>query len=85
MYKIPLGGGGVYSQPSKRPRELHFTFLCDMGLPCSTYNNSKSIEDRNAMLAVLKSLIKFSNIIPINEQKLVSIKFKQTILYSFFI
>ena len=39
---------------SARPGELHFTFFCDMGVPCSSSNNSVSIEDRNVMLAVLK-------------------------------
>ena len=39
---------------SARPGELHFTFFCDMGLPCSSPNNSKSIKDRKIMLAVLK-------------------------------
>ena len=48
MYEIPPGGGGgggggMGSIASARPRELHFSFLCDMGLPCSTSNNSKSI------------------------------------------
>ena len=28
----PLEGGGTIA--SERPRELHFTFLCNMGLPC---------------------------------------------------
>ena len=37
----PLGEVG--SIASARSRELHFTFLCDMGVPCSTSNNSKSI------------------------------------------
>ena len=41
LYLIPSGGRG--SIDSAMPRELHFTFLCDMGLPCSTSNNSKSI------------------------------------------
>ena len=41
VYKIAPGGRG--SIASARPRELHFTFLCDMGQPCSTSNNSKSI------------------------------------------
>ena len=41
VYKIPLWVGG--SIASARPRELHFTFLCDMGQPCSISNNSKSI------------------------------------------
>ena len=54
MYEIPPGGGEVGSIASARPRELHFTFLCDMGVPCSTSNNSKSRLDRNVMLAVLK-------------------------------
>ena len=26
---------------SVRPRVLHFTYLCDMGVPCPTYNSSK--------------------------------------------
>ena len=43
---------------SARPRELHFTFLCDMGVPCSTSNTSKSIKDRKVMFAVLKRLLK---------------------------
>ena len=40
MYKIPSGGGGTIA--SARPRELHLTFLCDMGLLYSTSNNSKA-------------------------------------------
>ena len=52
MTKFPLGVWG--SIASARPRELHVTFLCDMGLPCSTSYNSKGIEDRNVMLAVLE-------------------------------
>ena len=52
MNKIAPGERG--SIASARPRELHFTFLCDMGLPCSTSNNSKRISDRNVMLAVLQ-------------------------------
>ena len=43
---------------SARLRELHFTFLCDMGVPCSTSNNSKSKEDRKVIVAVLKRLFK---------------------------
>ena len=40
MYKIPPGGGGTIA--SARPRELHLTFLCDMGLLlCSTSNTGK--------------------------------------------
>ena len=35
--------GEERSIASARPIELHFTFLCDMGLPCSTSNDSKSI------------------------------------------
>ena len=35
--------GEVGSIASARPGELHFTFFCDMGVPCSTSNNSKSI------------------------------------------
>ena len=35
MYKIHRGGGGGGGViASARPRELHFTFLCNMGLPC---------------------------------------------------
>ena len=50
VYKIPPGGGGgkpypasglVGSIASVRPRKLHFTFSYDMGVPCSTSNNSK--------------------------------------------
>ena len=54
MYEIPFGGKGVYSQREAWPGELHFTVFCDMGVPCSSSNNSKSIQDRNLMLAVLK-------------------------------
>ena len=45
MYEIPPGGGGgeVGSIASARPGELHFTFFCDMGVPCLSSNNSKSI------------------------------------------
>ena len=40
MYKnSPLGEVG--SIASARPVELHFTFFCDMGVPCSTSNNLK--------------------------------------------
>ena len=39
---------------SARPGELHSTFFCDKGVSCSSSNNSKSILDRNVMLAVLK-------------------------------
>ena len=53
VYRIPPGGGG--SIASAMPRELHLTFWCDMGLPCSTSNNSKSIYDRNVMFAFLKN------------------------------
>ena len=57
--------GEVGSIASARPGELHFTFFCDMGVPCSTSNNSKSIYDRNVMLTVLKrSIKKIFNIIP---------------------
>ena len=48
----PWGEGG--SIASARPGELHFTFSYDMGVPCSSSHNSKSIQDRNVMLAVLK-------------------------------
>ena len=41
VYGIPPGGGG--SIASTMPRELHFTFLCDMGLTCSKSNNSNSL------------------------------------------
>ena len=51
MDQIPLRGGG--SIASAMPRELHLTFWCDMGLPCSTSNNSKSVYDGNVILAVL--------------------------------
>ena len=57
MFKIPLGGGDTID--SKRLRELHLTFLCDIGLLCSTSNNSNSILHRNKKHAVLKMLIKF--------------------------
>ena len=36
VYKITQGE--ERSIAIARPRELHFTFLCDMGLPCSTSN-----------------------------------------------
>ena len=52
MYQIPPGGVGTIA--SARPKEIHLTFLCDMGLLCSTSNNSKGISNRNVMLAVLK-------------------------------
>ena len=52
MSNFSLGGGG--SKASARPIELHLTFLCNMGLPPSTSNNSKSIYDRNVMLADLE-------------------------------
>ena len=39
--KIPPGGGDSIS--SARPGEFHLTFLCDMGIPCSTSNSLKSI------------------------------------------
>ena len=55
MCKIPHGGGG--SIASARSREFTFDilmFLSDMGLPCSTSNNSKSIQDRNIRFALLK-------------------------------
>ena len=40
MYVIlPGGGGGTIA--SARPKELHLKFLFDMGLLCSTSNNSK--------------------------------------------
>ena len=51
---LTISPGEVGSIASTRPRELQFTFLCDMGLPCSKSNNSKSISDRNVILAVLK-------------------------------
>ena len=38
--KFPLGEGSI---ASARPGEFQSTFLCDMGLPCSSSNNSKSI------------------------------------------
>ena len=42
VYKIPpWGGGGTLA--SARPREVHLTFLFDMGLLCSTSNSSKSL------------------------------------------
>ena len=41
VYKIPSWGGGTIA--SAMPRELHLTFLSDMGLLCLTSNNSKSI------------------------------------------
>ena len=53
MYKIPPRGR-FGSIANTKPRQLHFTVLCDMGLPCTTSNNSKSIKERNVMLAVLK-------------------------------
>ena len=60
MYEIPGGGGA-------RSRELHFTFLCYMGVPCSTSNKLKKYIDRNVMLEVLNSLIQYQ----INKHKLV--------------
>ena len=50
--------GEVGSIARERSRELHFSFLCDMGVPCSTSYNSKSIKDGNKMFAVLKRSIK---------------------------
>ena len=38
----------------KGAAEFHLTFLCDIGLPCSTSNNLKSILDRNIMFVALK-------------------------------
>ena len=51
LYNVVFGNHSVHNSPwreggtiaNEMPRELHFTFLCDMGLPCSTSNNSKSI------------------------------------------
>ena len=44
MYEIPPGGGGaVGSIGSARPGELHFTFFCDIGVPCSSSINSLSL------------------------------------------
>ena len=37
----PPSLGEMGSIASARSRELHFTFLCDKGVPCSTSNNSK--------------------------------------------
>ena len=34
--------GDVGSIASARPGKLHFTFFCDMGVLCSSSNNSKS-------------------------------------------
>ena len=55
MYKIPLGEVGFMAAQGLENYILHF---CVMGLSCSTSYNSKSIKDRNVMLAVLKRLIK---------------------------
>ena len=55
MYKIPLGEVGFIAAQGLENYILHF---CVMGLSCSTSYNSKSIKDRNVMLAVLKRLIK---------------------------
>ena len=38
-----LPRGRVGSIASMRPGELHFTFFCDMGVPCSLSNNSEGI------------------------------------------
>ena len=51
LYNVVSGNHSVRNSPwgevgsiaSARPGELHFTFFCDMGLPCSSSNNSKSI------------------------------------------
>ena len=42
MYEIPPGGE-VGSIAIVRSGELHFTFFCDVGVPCSSSNKSKSI------------------------------------------
>ena len=48
--------GNIYkvgSIASTRPRELHFTFLCDMGVPCLTSNISleaKYLQNLSAQL-----------------------------------
>ena len=62
LYNVVSGNHSVRNSPwgevgsiaSARPGELHFTFFCVMGVPCSSSNNSKSIYDRNKMIAVLK-------------------------------
>ena len=51
LYNVVFGNYGVQNSPwgegvliaSARPRELQLTFLCDIGLLCSTSNNSKSV------------------------------------------
>ena len=51
LYNVVSGNHSVSNSPwgkvgsiaSARPGELHFTFFCDMGVPCLTSNNSKSI------------------------------------------
>ena len=41
VYEIPPGGCGVYSK--REAWRITVSFFCDMGVPCSLSNNSKSI------------------------------------------
>ena len=49
LYNVVFGNHSVRNPPwgelgsiySARPGELHFTFFCDMGVQCSSCNNSK--------------------------------------------
>ena len=61
---------------SARPGELLFTFFCDMGVPCSSSNNSKSIRYKDNACSFEKVNKNSLMLYQIIEHKLVSIKFK---------
>ena len=49
--------GRKSSTLTKEPQNYIFHILCDIGFPCSRFNNSKLIKDRNMMFAVSKRFI----------------------------
>ena len=55
--RVPLGEGKLECTLTKKSHRIIFHLLCDFGLPCSKFNNSNLIKDRNIIFAVSKRYI----------------------------